>query len=257
MSLTIFDLSGKVAVVSGGGDGLGRAMSIGLAEAGANVVVCSRKAEKCEQTAQELNKLGVRALGLKCDLTKEPDVEAVVDETVKRFGKVDILLNNAGRTWGAAPEDLKFEDWKKVIDVNLNGTFLFCQHAGRKMIGQGGGKIINISSYAGIAGTDPEHLNAIAYNASKGALVTFTKDLATKWAAHHINVNCIAPGWFPTKMTKWTLDNKGADILKRVPLSRFGEAEDLKGVAVFLASKAADYVTGQIISVDGGLTIYH
>lgn len=257
MSADWFDLSGKVAIVSGGGHGLGRIMATGLAEAGANVVVCSRKIEKCEQTAEELNKMGVQAVALKCDLTVEQDLEALVTETIGRFGRIDILVNNAGRTWGAAVEDFKLDDWKKVVEVNVNGTFLFCQRVGRVMIGQGGGKIVNISSYAGLGGTDPEHLNSIVYNTSKGALVAFTKDLATKWAPHRINVNCIAPGWFPTKMTKWTLENKGDSLLSRIPLDRFGEPEDLKGAVVFLSSKAADYITGQILSVDGGLSIYH
>lgn len=250
----LFDLTGKVAVVTGGGHGLGKTMATGLAEAGANVVVCSRKLEPCEKTSEELRGLGVESLAFQCDINKAEDVDRVVSETLKNFKRIDILVNNSGKTWGGRPEDLKIDDWKKVIDVNINGTFMFTQRVGLEMIKQKGGKIINISSYAGLGGTDPEHLNGIPYNTSKGALIAFTKDLATKWAQHHINVNCIAPGWFPTKMTAWTLENKGDLIKQRVLLKRFGEPDDIKGAVVFLSSKASGYITGQILPVDGGLT---
>jgi gluconate 5-dehydrogenase len=252
----LFDLTGKVAIVTGGGHGLGRIMAIGLAEAGASVVVCSRKAEKCGETAEELATRGTKALALGCDLTKEEDIDHVVSETIREFGQIDILVNNSGRTWGSTPEDYKLEDWKKVIDVNINGTFLFSQRVGREMISRNGGKIINISSYAGLGGTDPEYLDSLPYNTSKGAVVAFTRDLATKWAKHQITVNCIAPGWFPSKMTKWILENKGDLIRSRILLQRFGQEEDLKGTIVFLASRASDYVTGQVLSVDGGVTAW-
>jgi len=252
----LFDLSNQVAIVTGGGAGLGRVMATGLAEAGSNIVVCSRKLEKCEKTAHEIEKLGVKALALQCDLTREEGVEQVVRQTIKKFKRIDILVNNAGRTWGAFPEECKIEDWKKVIDVNINGTFMFSQKVGIEMIKQKRGKIINISSYAGLGGTDPECLNGIPYNTSKGAVIVFTKDLATKWAKYNINVNCIAPGWFPTKMTKWALENKGDKISARILMKRFGKEDDLKGGVVFLSSKASDYVTGQILSIDGGLTIW-
>lgn len=253
----VFDLVGQTAIVTGGGDGLGKAMATGLAAAGCNVVVCSRKLQKCEKTAEEIEQLGVEALALKCDVTKEEDITQVVSETLKRFQRINILVNNSGRTWGASPEELQVDDWKKVIDVNVNGTFMFSQKVGIEMIRQGnGGKIINISSYAGLGGTDPQCLNGIPYNTSKGAVIVFTKDLATKWAKYNISVNCIAPGWFPTKMTKWALENRGSIILERIPMKRFGSPEDIKAVVLFFSSSASDYITGQVLSVDGGLTVW-
>lgn len=258
MSITrLFDLNGQVSIVTGGGAGLGKNMAAGLAEAGSNVVVCSRKVEKCEETAHELEGLGVKALAFSCDLARQEDIDRVVGETVKEFKKIDILVNNSGRTWGGAPEVFRLADWQKVIDVNITGTFLFSQRAGREMIAQKSGKIVNISSYAGLGGTDPRCLNGIPYNTSKGAVIVFTKDLATKWAQHNINVNCIAPGWFPTKMTKWMLENKGKDISARILMKRFGQEDDLKAAVVYLSSRGSDYVTGQVLSVDGGLTVWY
>lgn len=253
----LFDLKGKVAIVTGGGHGLGRTMATGLAEAGAIVVVCSRKLEKCEEAAHELERKGTQALAIQCDLTDEAGIDRVVDETIDHFQRIDILVNNSGKTWGAAPEDFKLADWKKVVDVNINGTFLFSQKVGREMIKREGGKIICVSSYAALGGTDPAVLDALPYNTSKGAVIAFTKDLATKWAKHNITVNCIAPGWFPTKMTKWTIENRGERILDRILLKRYGAEEDIKGTVIFLASRASDYITGQVLSVDGGLTVWN
>jgi len=254
--LDLFDLSGKVSIVTGGAVGLGRVMTIALGEAGSDVVICSRNLEKCEATAHDIEKLGVRALAIQCDINREEDVDRVVRETARKFQKIDILVNNSGRTWGASPEDIQIEDWRKVIDLNITGTFLCTQKIGREMIKQKSGKIINISSYAGLIGTDPEYLNSIPYNTSKGAIIIFTKDLATKWAKYNINVNCIAPGWFHTKMTKWVLDKRGDNIISRLLIKKFGKEDDLKGVVIFLASRASDYITGQILSVDGGLTVW-
>jgi NAD(P)-dependent dehydrogenase (short-subunit alcohol dehydrogenase family) len=245
-----------VAMISGGGDGIGRTMATGLAEAGADIVVFSRRLEKCEEAAHAIEKFGVQALALQCDITSENDVERVVTQTMKKFNKIDILVNNSGRTWGAAPEEMPSDAWQKVIDLNINGTFRCTQRVGKEMIKQNRGKIINISSYAGSGGTDPVYLDAIAYNTSKGALNVFTMDLAVKWAKYNINVNAIAPGWFPTKMTEWTFSHRGEAILAHTPLKRFGQLEELKGIVIFLASKASDYLTGQIIGVDGGLTAW-
>ncbi|MGD9505165.1 MAG: SDR family oxidoreductase [Syntrophobacteraceae bacterium] len=255
-ALELFDLTGKVAMVSGGGDGIGQAMATALADAGARVVVFSRRLEKCEAVAHAIEAAGGRALAFQCDVNREGDVDAVLEKTLGEFGQVDVLVNNSGRTWGASPEDMKFEDWLKVIDLNVNALFRCTQAVGKEMIKRRSGKIISISSYAGSRGGDPAYLNAIAYNTSKGAVNAFTRDLAIKWARYDINVNAIAPGWFPTKMTKWTFDNAGEALLADVPMKRYGRMEDIMGAVVFLASPASDYMTGQIIAVDGGLTAW-
>jgi NAD(P)-dependent dehydrogenase (short-subunit alcohol dehydrogenase family) len=248
----LFDLAGKVAIVTGGGTGIGRQMAQGLAEAGADVVLCARKPERCEQAAEELRALGVRSLGLRCDVREPAEVEAVVERTRVELGRVDVLVNNAGTSWGAPAEDYPLEGWQKVIDVNLTGVFLCSQAAGRVMIEQQAGKIVNIASVAAFGGAPPELLNAVGYNASKGGVVSFTRDLATKWAQHGITVNAIAPGWFPSDMNKLLLEAQGDAYLEHIPLRRFGGPDDLKGAVVFLASAASDYVTGQTLVVDGG-----
>ncbi len=252
----LFNLSGKVAMISGGGDGIGRTMALALAEAGSDIVVFSRRLAKCEEVAHEIEALGAEALALQCDITREDEVDLVVQQAIQKFNKIDILVNNSGRTWGASPEVIPVEAWQKVIDLNINGTFLCTQKVGREMIKRSNGKVINITSYSGSRGTDPAYFDALPYNTSKGAINTFTKDLAVKWAKYNINVNAIAPGWFPTKMTEWTFDNRGAAILARIPMKRYGQLDELKGVVVFLASAASNYMTGQIVGVDGGLTAW-
>jgi gluconate 5-dehydrogenase len=249
----LFSLEGKTAIVTGGGRGLGDQMASGLAEAGSNIVVCSRKLENCEEIAHRIQSLGVKTLALRCDLVREEEIDHVIKETIKEFGKIDILVNNSGRTWGGPVEEISIEGWKKVIDLNITGTFQMTQKAGREMIRQKSGKIINIASYAGLKGTDPDYLNAIPYNTSKGALITFTKDLAVKWAKYGIYVNAIAPGWFVTEMTRWSMGHFKDKMLERILVKRFGGDDDLKGAVVFLASKASDYVTGHILCVDGGV----
>jgi NAD(P)-dependent dehydrogenase (short-subunit alcohol dehydrogenase family) len=250
--MNLFDLSGKTAIVTGGGKGIGRQMAQGLAEAGANVVVCARQAARCEQAAAEMEQLGVRALGLGCDVRSPEQIQSVVERTVSDFGGVDILVNNAGTVWGAPVEDVPLEGWQKVVDVNLTGVFLFSQAAGRVMIDGNGGSIVNIASVAGLQGGPPEIMNAIPYNTTKGGVIAFTRDLATKWARHGIRVNAIAPGWFPSDMANIVLDQHGDELVKHVPLGRFGGPEDLKGVVVFLASDASAYVTAHTLVVDGG-----
>ena len=248
----LFDLSGKTAIVTGGGSGLGRQMAVGLAECGANVVLCARTVERCEEVAEELRVLGVQALAFACNVREQAQVQAVVDGAVGEFGTVDILVNNAGTSWKASPEEMPLEAWQKVIDVNLTGPFLFSQAAGKVMIRAGGGKVINISSVAAFQGAPSEALNAIAYNTSKGGLISFTRDLAVKWAPFRINVNAIAPGWFPSEMSQKVLEQSGDKLMEHIPLGRYGGPDDLKGAVAFLASAASDFVTGVTLPVDGG-----
>ncbi|MDR6998453.1 SDR family oxidoreductase [Neobacillus niacini] len=250
--LKLFDLTGKTAIVTGGGRGLGAQIAQGFAEAGANVVLCSRKVEACQEVAENLEKLGVKTLALKCDIGSSDDVAHVVAETKGFFGSIDILVNNSGATWGAPAAEMPLEAWKKVIDVNVTGTFIMSQAVGKVMIEQQSGKIINIASVAGLGGTDPRLMDTIGYNTSKGAVITFTKDLAVKWGKYNINVNAIAPGFFPTKMSKGLIEFGKEAILAGTPLRRFGTDDDLKGAALFLASNASNYVTGTILVVDGG-----
>jgi NAD(P)-dependent dehydrogenase (short-subunit alcohol dehydrogenase family) len=248
----LFDLAGKTAIVTGGGSGLGRQMAHALADCGADLVLCARKVERCEATAAELEPSGVRVLALACDVRDPADVQAVVDRAVSDLGGIDILVNNAGTSWGASPEETPLDGWEKVLDVNVTGAFLFTQAAGRVMIERGRGKVINIASVAAFRGAPPEAMNAIAYNTSKGALVAFTRDLAVKWARHGINVNAIAPGWFPSDMSAKVLERSGGTLRARIPLGRYGGEDDLKGAVAFLASAASDYVTGVTLPVDGG-----
>ena len=176
----------------------------------------------------------------------------MVEKTLQEFGRIDILVNNSGANWGASVIDYPLEGWQKVMETNVTGTFLFCKAVGPVMIAQKGGSIINIASVMGILGTEAEVADAIAYSASKGALVTFTKDLAVKWAKYNIRVNAVAPGWFPTDMSQWVIEHHGQKLLNHIPLGRFGEGDELKGIVVYLASEASRYVTGAIIPVDGG-----
>lgn len=247
----LFDLKGKVALVTGGSRGLGRQMALGLAEAGANVAVCSRTLEDCERVAEELRQLDVKALALRCDVRSEEEVQVAVKRVEDTFGKIDILVNNAGVSWGITFENMTVEQWTKVMDTNAMGVFLMCREVGKSML-QTGGKIINIASIAGLYGSDPLVMNATGYHASKGAVVALTRDLAIKWARKGIYVNAIAPGVFPTKMSRWMVEQHKDRILESTPLGKFGGEDDLKGAVVFLASRASDFITGQILCIDGG-----
>lgn len=247
----LFDLTGHVAVVTGGSIGLGRQMAEGLAEMGASLVLCARKKDRCEQAAKELKALGVKTLALGCDVKNPASVQNLVDATLAQLGRIDILINNAGTSWGASVEQMSLEQWNKVIETNLTGTFLCCQAVGKCMAAQKRGKIVNIASTAGLRGSPPD-FQAIGYHASKGGVIAFTKDLARKWAIHNIHVNAIAPGWFPTHMSQVVIERNRENLLRGIPLGRFGGDHDLKGAAVFLASDASDFVTGEVLVVDGG-----
>jgi gluconate 5-dehydrogenase len=249
----LFDLSDRVAIVTGGATGLGLQMARGLAEMGASIVLCSRKAGRFEPAVAELEKLGAKTLAMPCDVKDQSSVQAVVDAAVAKFGRIDILINNAGTSWGAPVEEMKIEHWHKVIETNLTGTFLFSQAVGKAMVPARRGKIINIASVAGLRGAPPQ-FQAIGYHASKGGVIAFTKDLACKWGIHNIQINALAPGWFPTDMSAVVIERNKEHFLQRIPLGRFGGDDDLKGAAVFLASDASNYVTGQVLAVDGGQT---
>lgn len=250
--LDLFSLKGKTAIITGGGRGLGAQIAEGFAEAGANVVICSRKVEACQEVSNRLIEKGVKSLALKCDVTNPKDIQHVVEETMRAFDRIDILVNNSGATWGAPALEMPLEAWQKVLNVNITGVFLMSQAVGKVMVEQKQGKIINIASVAGLGGTDPRFMDTIGYNTSKGAVITFTKDLAVKLGHHNINVNAIAPGFFPTKMSKVLMEVGKDRILEATPLKRFGSDQDLKGVALFLASDASNYITGDTLIVDGG-----
>ncbi|HEV2149453.1 MAG TPA: SDR family oxidoreductase [Longimicrobiaceae bacterium] len=255
--LELFRLDGRTALVTGGGRGLGEHMALGLAQAGANVVLCSRKREACEEVAGRIESGGGRALPLACDVADPDDVERVVSAARDAFGGIDVLVNNSGATWGAPPEEMPLEKFDQVMQVNVRGVFLMAQAVARTMIARGGGgSIVNVSSVAAFKGGRPGALQASGYAASKGAVVSLTRDLAGSWAHHGIRVNCIAPGWFPTRMSRGVLEKAGELLLSTIPLGRYGEPEDIQGAVLFLASRASAYMTGQTILVDGGQTVW-
>ena len=248
----LMNLDGCVSVVTGGATGIGLQMAKGLAEAGSNIVICSRRVEVCEEAAGQIEKTGVQALAVGCDVTKPDQVESMKAATLKKFGRVDVLVNNAGRAWVAPPEDTPLERWQQVFDLNITAPFLCAQALGREFIRQRRGKIINIASIAGLVGRNPQAYNSIAYGASKGALVNFTRDLAVKWAQHNIQVNCICPGFFVTPINEKMYVKNKDNIEREIPLGRTGGPDDLKGIVVLLASNASNFMTGAIIPVDGG-----
>ncbi len=256
-TLDLFRLDGKTALVTGGGRGLGRYMAEALADAGANLILCSRKKEALEEVREGIQARGGKAVAVAGDLTEPEDVESILGEAEEAFGDIDVLVNNSGATWGAPAAEMPVEKFDQVVQVNIRGTFLMSQAVGRRMIERGaGGKIVNISSVAAFNGGHPEYMQTVGYNTSKGAIVSMTRDLATSWAPHGITVNAIAPGWFPTKMSGGLIEKFEDRMLDGIPLHRFGNPEDLKGVIVFLSSPAADYMTGQTVIVDGGATAW-
>jgi NAD(P)-dependent dehydrogenase (short-subunit alcohol dehydrogenase family) len=246
----IFDLSGRVALVTGGSRGLGEEMAEGLAEAGATLMLLARREQWLGPTVERFRARGFACEGAVCDVSDPAAVQRVVES----MPHLDILVNNAGVTWGQPAEEMPLEKWQTVLDVNLTGAFLFCQAAGRVMIRQGNGCIINVASIAGLVAMPPA-IHSAGYAASKGGLLALTRELAAKWAKHGIRVNAIAPGFFPSRMTEKVLERMQAEVEAEIPMGRVGGAGELKGVAVFLASAAAGYITGQTIVVDGGATV--
>jgi 2-deoxy-D-gluconate 3-dehydrogenase len=253
VNLDLFDLTGKVAVVTGGNGGLGLGMAMGLAHAGANIVVASRNQEKTRQAVHTIEALGVKAMGVYLDVLQPELVEACLQQTVDAFGGLDILVANSGTVVRKPPEELSIEEWDLVIDTNLKGTFLCCKAAFPHLVKRGGGKIITNGSMFSIFGSTVRS----AYPASKGGIVQLTKSLAVSWARFNIQVNCIIPGWLKTDLTRQVYEHPewNPAILKRTPAGRWGVPDDMRGVAVFLASRASDFITGQSIAVDGGFSV--
>jgi gluconate 5-dehydrogenase len=255
--LELFSLKDRVALVTGGSRGLGLQIAQALGEAGARVVLTARKANELDEAHAQLSKLGIESIPLVCDLQDLTAAQALPQRVLERCKRLDILVNNAGATWGAAAEDHPLEAWQKVINLNLSAVFALSQAAAQQaMIPARYGRIISIASIAGVRGTDPTFMATVAYNTSKGGIVNFTRQIAVEWARYGITANAIAPGVFPTKMAKGTIDRHSEFILERTPLRRFGTEDDLKGVAVLLASDASSYITGQTIAVDGGMTAF-
>jgi NAD(P)-dependent dehydrogenase (short-subunit alcohol dehydrogenase family) len=252
----LFDLKGKTALVTGGSRGLGLQMAHALGEAGARIMLSSRKAGDLEEATADLQAAGIDARWIAADCSREEDIRKLADQTIERMGEIDILVNNAGAAWGAPAEDHPVEGWDKVMNLNVRGYFILSQHvAKRSMIARKSGRIINIASIAGLGGNPPE-IPTIAYNTSKGAVITFTQALACEWGKYGINVNAICPGFFPSKMTQGTLERLGEDKLAaHAPLKRLGDDEDLKGVTLLFASDAGKHITGQWLAVDGGVSV--
>ena len=251
----LFDLTGKTALVTGGSRGLGLQMAHALGEAGARIMLTSRKASDLEQAAAELQDAGIDARWIAADCAQESEIQRLVDETLQRVGDVHILVNNAGATWGAPAEEHPLEAWDKVMNLNVRGYFILSQLiANRSMIPQRGGRIINIASIAGLGG-NPSDMKTIAYNTSKGAVINFTRALAAEWGRFNITVNAICPGFFKTKMARGLIEIMGEEkIRENAPLRRLGDDEDLKGITVLYASDAGKHITGQWLAVDGGVS---
>jgi len=247
----LFDLQGKTAIVTGAGKGIGRSMALGLAQAGADVVLCSRTEKDLQDLAEEIESFGRRAIAVPCDVSKPEDIQEAVNITKREFGNIDILINNAGITQKAPAEEYALEDWNRIISVNLTGVFLFAQYAGREMIRQSGGRIINISS----VGSQTALTGSLAYCVSKSGVNMMTKVLAMEWAQYGVLVNAIAPAYIETPMVKKITDMRegfSARVVGRTPLGRMGHPDELVGAAIFLASNASSYITGETIFVDGG-----
>jgi gluconate 5-dehydrogenase len=253
----LFDLTGRYALVTGGSRGLGLQIAEALGEAGAKIMLTSRKAADLEEAAAHLAQRGIDARWIAADASAPEQVKKVVDETLQRFPRIDILVNNAGATWGAPAEDHPLEAWDKVMDLNVRSVFLFSQAVAKaSMLPSGYGRIINVASIAGLGGS--ADMKFIAYGTSKGAVVNFTRTLAGEWGPRGITVNALAPGFFPSKMTQGVLAAFGADNLaKASPLRRIGDDDDLKGAALLFASAAGKHITGQILAIDGGVSAVH
>lgn len=251
---TLFDLSGKTALITGGSRGLGLQIAESLGEAGASLLITARKSDELAATAEQLISRGIDVQWVAADTSKPEEVQRVCDTAMSLLGHIDILVNNAGATWAMPAEEHSLEAWDKVMNLNVRSVFLMSQAvANACMINRGQGRIINVASIAGLAGSTEARF--IAYGTSKGAIVNFTRTLAAEWGRYGINVNAIAPGFFPSKMTYGLIDDLGEDnMTSKVPLQRLGDDDDLKGAALLFASAAGKHITGQILAVDGGVS---
>ncbi len=250
----IFDLAGRTALITGGSRGLGLQMAEALGSYGARVVLSARKVDELQLAQAHLQAKGIDADWVAADGSKEADITALADAALEKLGQVDILINNAGASWGAPAEDYPVDAWDKVFNLNIRGLFLLTQQIGkRSMIPRKYGRIVNIASIAGLRGNPPGAMQTIAYNTSKGALVNFTRTLAGEWGRHGITVNALAPGFFPSKMSNVLIKTLGEEVLiGNSPLQRLGDDEDLKGATLLFASDAGKHITGQVLAVDGG-----
>lgn len=253
---TLFDLTGKRALITGGSRGLGLQIAQSLGEAGATIMLSSRKQADLDEAVAELSAAGIKAYAVAADCGATEGALTLAGEAIKQLGDVDILVNNAGATWGAPAEDHPIEAWDKVMNLNIRGIFVLTQAIGRgSMIPRKTGSVINVASIAGLGG-NPPFMKTIAYNTSKAAVINFTKTLAAEWGRYGIRVNALAPGFFPSKMTKGLMQAAGGgdEIAKHAPLLRIGDDEDLKGAALLFASDAGKHITGQTLAVDGGVS---
>jgi NAD(P)-dependent dehydrogenase (short-subunit alcohol dehydrogenase family) len=253
----LFDLKGQVALVTGGSRGLGLQMAEALGEAGAKIMLTARKAAELEEATAQLQAKGIDARWVAADSSNPADIQRVVDETMQRLGWIDILINNAGATWGAPAEDHPLEAWDKVMNLNVRSLFLYAQAVAKaSMLPRGKGRIVNVASIAGLAAST--EVKFVAYATSKAAAINLTRQLAAEWGPRGINVNARAPGFFPSKMTRGTLQALGAEkIASASPLRRIGDDDDLKGPVLLLASAAGKHITGQVLAVDGGVSAVH
>ena len=252
----LFDLKGKTAIVTGGSRGIGLQMATALGEMGAQVAITARKPGELDEARAHLESLGIQCMTVAADLADVAAIPGIVDAVLARWGQIDVLVNNAGCNWAAPAEDYPDAGWRKVMNLNIDSQFFISREVGkRSMIPRKSGKIVNIASIAGLYGNPPDwHMQTMAYNTSKGALVSMTRALAAEWGKYNINVNAICPGFFPSKMTQVTLERIAAQVLTLTPLNRLGGEEDLMGSVVFLASEASRHITGQALAVDGGCT---
>ena len=251
----LFDLSGKTALVTGGSRGLGLQMAEALGEQGASLVIAARKQDELDDAVAHLSQRGIHVKAVKADLGSEAGTTALADAALAHLGHVDILVNNAGATWGAPAEDHPLDGWDKVMNLNVRSIFLLSQQIGkRSMIPRHYGRIINIASIAGLAGNGASHMQTIGYNTSKAAVINFTRTLAGEWGKYGITVNALAPGFFPSKMSRGMLERMGEEAAQRAPLRRLGDDEDLKGALLLFATQAGKHITGQTLAVDGGVS---